>query len=118
MRPRRGRVPASAQPPAPEGSTRTTRCQAAALATDNITAPPAAGGRVRVPRAGGRNTNPPQEDPQPLAPGPGALEPARGFAPLTGTHSSVHLSPEQFFYARVSVAPNSSQTQIRIRKPR
>ncbi|KAJ7238412.1 hypothetical protein C8J57DRAFT_1246487 [Mycena rebaudengoi] len=83
MPPQRGGVPAPAQPPAPEESTRTTRRQAAALATDNIPAPPAAGGRVRAPRAGGHNTNPPQEDPQPLAPGPGALEPARGFAPLT-----------------------------------
>jgi hypothetical protein len=118
MPPQRGGVPAPAQPPAPEESTRTTRRQAAALATDNIPAPPAAGGRVRAPRAGGRNTNPPQEDPQPLAPGPGALEPARGFAPLTGTHFSVHLSPEQTFYAQVSVAPYSSRTRIRIRKPR
>ncbi|KAJ7465958.1 hypothetical protein FB451DRAFT_1486159 [Mycena latifolia] len=83
MPPRRGGVPAPAQPPAPEESTRTTRRQAAALATNNIPAPPAAGGRVRAALAGGRNTNPPQEDPQPLAPGPGALEPARGFAPLT-----------------------------------
>ncbi|KAJ7853798.1 hypothetical protein B0H14DRAFT_2580192 [Mycena olivaceomarginata] len=89
--------PAPAQPPAPEESTRTTRRQAAALATDNIPAPPAAGGRVRAPRAGGRNTNQPQEDPQPLAPGPGALEPARGFAPLTfsvAPYSSRTLDPD------------------------
>ncbi|KAJ6561014.1 hypothetical protein B0H10DRAFT_1966668 [Mycena sp. CBHHK59/15] len=53
MPPRRGGVPAPAQPPAPEESTRTTRRQAAALATDNIPAPPAAGGRLRAPGLAG-----------------------------------------------------------------
>ncbi|KAJ6611361.1 hypothetical protein B0H10DRAFT_1953136 [Mycena sp. CBHHK59/15] len=100
MPPRRGGVPAPAQPPAPEGSTRTTRRQAAALATDNIPAPPAAGGHVRTPRAGGRNTNPPQEDPQPLVPGPDrAVAPAasssRQQTPRTPVRSTTN-SPLQF----------------------